>query len=86
VSFWRKLYLLYSFFFVRKVVAHVVPFMLYCVVIPLSVLIPEVTVPIWGVVYVPTRITLRYAIRSPRLYYPEKLVDVIVVVIRSAVL
>ncbi|XP_051204075.1 probable glucomannan 4-beta-mannosyltransferase 3 isoform X2 [Lolium perenne] len=65
VSFWRKLYLLYSFFFVRKVVAHVVPFMLYCVVIPLSVLIPEVTIPAWGVVYIPTAITLLYAIRNP---------------------
>ncbi|XP_047096476.1 probable glucomannan 4-beta-mannosyltransferase 3 [Lolium rigidum] len=65
VSFWRKLYLLYSFFFVRKVVAHVVPFMLYCVVIPLSVLIPEVTIPAWGVVYIPTTITLLYAIRNP---------------------
>ncbi|PUZ61458.1 hypothetical protein GQ55_4G278600 [Panicum hallii var. hallii] len=65
VSFWRKLYLIYSFFFIRKVVAHVVPFMLYCVVIPLSVLIPEVTVPVWGVVYIPTAITLLYAIRNP---------------------
>ncbi|RCV20956.1 hypothetical protein SETIT_4G099800v2 [Setaria italica] len=65
VSLWRKLYLIYSFFFIRKVVAHVVPFMLYCVVIPLSVLIPEVTVPVWGVVYIPTTITLLYAIRNP---------------------
>jgi len=66
VSLWRKLYLIYSFFFIRKVVAHVVPFMLYCVVIPLSVLIPEVSVPVWGVVYIPTTITLLYAIRNPR--------------------
>ncbi|TVU11937.1 hypothetical protein EJB05_45548, partial [Eragrostis curvula] len=65
VSLWMKIYLLYSFFFVRKIVAHVVPFMLYCVVIPLSVLIPEVTVPVWGVVYVPTTITLLHVIRSP---------------------
>ncbi|OQU76114.1 hypothetical protein SORBI_3010G093500 [Sorghum bicolor] len=65
VSLWRKLYLIYSFFFIRKVVAHVVPFMLYCVVIPLSVLIPEVSVPVWGVVYIPTTITLLYAIRNP---------------------
>uniref|UniRef100_J3MCN7 glucomannan 4-beta-mannosyltransferase n=2 Tax=Oryza brachyantha TaxID=4533 RepID=J3MCN7_ORYBR len=64
VPFWWKFYLLYSFFFVRKVVAHVVPFMLYCVVIPFSVLIPEVTVPVWGVVYVPTTITLLHAIRN----------------------
>ena len=59
--------MLYSFFFVRKVVAHVVPFMLYCVVIPLSVLVPEVTIPSWGVVYIPTTITVLYAIRNPRL-------------------
>ncbi|CAL5052036.1 unnamed protein product [Urochloa decumbens] len=65
VSLWRKLYLFYSFFFIRKIVAHVVPFMLYCVVIPLSVLIPEVTVPVWGVVYIPTTITLLYAVRNP---------------------
>lgn len=72
--------MLYSFFFVRKFVAHVVPFMLYCVVIPLSVLIPEVSVPVWGVVYVPTTITLLHAVRSPRLCHPEELVNVIVVV------
>ncbi|KAG2605320.1 hypothetical protein PVAP13_4NG101500 [Panicum virgatum] len=66
-SFGRNLYLIYSFFFIRKVVAHVVPFMLYCVVIPLSVLIPEVRVPVWGVVYIPTAITLLYAIRNPSL-------------------
>ncbi|CAD6337133.1 unnamed protein product [Miscanthus lutarioriparius] len=76
VSLWRKLYLIYSFFFIRKVVAHVVPFMLYCVVIPLSVLIPEVTVPVWGVVYIPTMITLLYAIRSPRCTISEILVAI----------
>ncbi|CAO1947546.1 unnamed protein product [Urochloa humidicola] len=65
VSLWRKFYLFYSFFFIRKVVAHVVPFMFYCVVIPVSVLIPEVTVPVWGVVYIPTTITLLYAVRNP---------------------
>ncbi|KAG8092742.1 hypothetical protein GUJ93_ZPchr0012g20964 [Zizania palustris] len=64
VPFWWKFYLFYSFFFVRKIVAHVVPFMLYCVVIPLSVLIPEVTVPAWGVVYIPTAITLLHAVRN----------------------
>lgn len=66
VSIWRKFYLLYSFFFVRKVVAHLVTFMLYCVVVPVSVLVPEVSVPVWGVAYVPTTITLLNAVRNPR--------------------
>ncbi|XP_048541551.1 probable glucomannan 4-beta-mannosyltransferase 3 [Triticum urartu] len=65
VSLWWKLYLLYSFFLVRKVVAHVLPFVLYCVVIPFSVLIPEIKIPAWGVVYIPTAITILYAVRNP---------------------
>ncbi|KAJ3700569.1 hypothetical protein LUZ61_004274 [Rhynchospora tenuis] len=69
VSIWRKFYLLYSFFFVRKVVAHLVTFFLYCVVVPVSVLVPEVSVPIWGVAYIPTTITLLNAIRNPRLIH-----------------
>ncbi|KAF3338636.1 glucomannan 4-beta-mannosyltransferase 9-like protein [Carex littledalei] len=66
VSIWKKFYLLYSFFFVRKVVAHLVTFFLYCVVVPVSVFVPEVSVPIWGVAYIPTTITLLNAIRNPR--------------------
>ncbi|XP_078174622.1 putative glucomannan 4-beta-mannosyltransferase 3 isoform X2 [Carex rostrata] len=66
VSIWKKFYLLYSFFFVRKVVAHLVTFFLYCVVVPVSVFVPEVSVPVWGVAYIPTTITLLNAIRNPR--------------------
>ncbi|KAI3793780.1 hypothetical protein L1987_36402 [Smallanthus sonchifolius] len=69
VTFWKKVYLLYSFFFVRKIVAHVVTFTLYCVVIPLTVLIPEVRIPRWGTVYIPTVITLLNAAGTPRSFY-----------------
>ncbi|KAJ6830991.1 putative mannan synthase 4 [Iris pallida] len=65
VSLWKKLYVIYSFFFVRKVLAHIVTFVLYCVVIPASVMVPEVSIPVWGVVHVPTTITILNAIRNP---------------------
>ncbi|OEL17093.1 Mannan synthase 1 [Dichanthelium oligosanthes] len=39
VSPWKKLHLLYAFFFVRKVVAHLVTFLFYCIVIPACVLV-----------------------------------------------
>ncbi|KAK1260768.1 putative mannan synthase 9 [Acorus gramineus] len=65
VSLWKKFYVLYSFFLVRKVVAHIVTFFFYCIVIPTSVLIPEVKIPVWGVVHIPTTITLLNAIRNP---------------------
>ncbi|KAL8247293.1 hypothetical protein R6Q59_008509 [Mikania micrantha] len=69
VTWWKKLYVLYSFFFVRKIVAHVVTFTLYCVVFPATVLIPEVTVPTWVMIYIPTIITLLNIVGTPRSFY-----------------
>ncbi|XP_074366328.1 glucomannan 4-beta-mannosyltransferase 1-like [Apium graveolens] len=66
VTLWKKLYVLYSFFFIRKVVAHIVTFVFYCVVLPLSCLVAEVDVPIWGVIYIPTTITILNAVGTPR--------------------
>ncbi|XP_065871345.1 glucomannan 4-beta-mannosyltransferase 9-like [Euphorbia lathyris] len=66
VSMWKKLYVIYSFFFVRKIVAHIVTFVLYCVVLPATVLVPEVQVPKWGSVYIPSIITLLNAVGTPR--------------------
>ncbi|KAM0858563.1 hypothetical protein ACQ4PT_047756 [Festuca glaucescens] len=66
VSIWKKYHLLYSFFFVRRIIAPILTFLLYCVVIPLSAMVPEVTIPVWGLVYIPTAITIMNAIRNPR--------------------
>ncbi|KAI7730493.1 hypothetical protein M8C21_006054 [Ambrosia artemisiifolia] len=69
VTWWKKLYVLYSFFFVRKIVSHIVTFTLYCVVFPATVLVPEVMIPRWFTVYIGTMITLLSAIGTPRSFY-----------------
>ncbi|KAK4773629.1 hypothetical protein SAY87_028648 [Trapa incisa] len=66
VKFWKKLYVIYSFFFVRKIIAHMVTFFFYCVVLPLTILIPEVEVPIWGTIYIPSIITILNSVGTPR--------------------
>lgn len=66
VSLWSKIHLWYDFFFVGKVAAHTVTFIYYCFAIPVSVLFPEIQIPLWGVVYVPTVITLLKALGTPR--------------------
>ncbi|KAK4281601.1 hypothetical protein QN277_013072 [Acacia crassicarpa] len=66
VSLWKKVHVIYSFFFVRKVVAHLVTFVFYCMVLPATVLVPEVVVPKWGAVYIPSIITLLNAVGTPR--------------------
>uniref|UniRef100_A0A0D9VUJ9 glucomannan 4-beta-mannosyltransferase n=1 Tax=Leersia perrieri TaxID=77586 RepID=A0A0D9VUJ9_9ORYZ len=65
VSSLKKIYMLYSFFLVRRVVAPAVAFILYNVIIPLSVMIPELYLPIWGVAYIPTALLIVTAIRNP---------------------
>lgn len=66
VSLWKKVHVIYSFFFVRKIIAHIITFVLYCVVLPATVVIPEVQVPKWAAVYIPTVITILNAIGTPR--------------------
>ncbi|KAL1345546.1 hypothetical protein AAHE18_08G125300 [Arachis hypogaea] len=66
VRFWKKVYVIYSFFFVRKIIAHMVTFFFYCVVLPLTILVPEVHVPIWGAVYIPSIITILNSVGTPR--------------------
>ncbi|KAI4384366.1 hypothetical protein MLD38_002533 [Melastoma candidum] len=66
VSFWKKIHILYSFFFVRKIIGHIVSFFFYCVVLPATVFFPEVVVPRWAAIYIPTIITALHAFSTPR--------------------
>ena len=66
VTLWKKIHVIYSFFFVRKIVAHIVTYVFYCVVLPATVLVPEVEVPIWGYVYIPTIITILNSVGTLR--------------------
>ncbi|GAU16019.1 hypothetical protein TSUD_338900 [Trifolium subterraneum] len=66
VTLWKKIHVIYSFFFVRKVIAHINTFVFYCIVLPATVLVPEVAVPKWGAVYIPSVITLLNAVGTPR--------------------
>ena len=69
VSLWKKIHVIYSFFFVRKVVAHINTFVFYCIVLPATVLVPEVVVPKWGAVYIPSIITILNAVGTPRSWF-----------------
>ncbi|XP_010940677.1 glucomannan 4-beta-mannosyltransferase 9 [Elaeis guineensis] len=66
VSLFKKVHVIYNFFLVRKIVAHIVTSVFYCMVIPATVLVPEVEIPKWGAVYIPSIITLLNAVGTPR--------------------
>ncbi|PKA59442.1 Glucomannan 4-beta-mannosyltransferase 9 [Apostasia shenzhenica] len=69
VSIWKKVYLVYSFFFARKIVSHNVTFFFYTIVIPVSIFFPEVSIPKWGVIYIPTTITILNSMGTPSSFH-----------------
>ncbi|KAJ0253240.1 glucomannan 4-beta-mannosyltransferase 10 [Hirschfeldia incana] len=69
VTLWKKLYLIYSFFFLRKILVHFFTFFFYCIVLPTSVFFPEVNIPAWSTFYIPSLITLFIVIATPRSFY-----------------
>ncbi|KAJ4760288.1 cellulose synthase like [Rhynchospora pubera] len=69
VSIWKKLHIICDFFFIGKIASPTVTFIYYCGVIPLSVFFPEVVIPYWGVVYVPTVITLCKSVGTPSSFH-----------------
>ncbi|XP_047335194.1 glucomannan 4-beta-mannosyltransferase 9 [Impatiens glandulifera] len=66
VTFWKKIHVIYSFFFVRKIVAHLVTFLFYCVFLPATVFVPEIHVPKWASFYIPSIITVLNSVGTPR--------------------
>ncbi|KAI3851287.1 hypothetical protein MKW92_041332 [Papaver armeniacum] len=66
ISLWRKIHVIYNFFLVRKMITHITGFIFYCVIIPMCVMFPEVEIPKWGAVNIPTAIMLLNIIETPR--------------------
>lgn len=70
VSLKKKLYMILSFFFVRKIVGHVFVFLFYFVVLPLTILFPEVVLRKDGAILAPCIITaLNTFVGTPRSLY-----------------
>lgn len=66
VSAFKRFHLVYAFFFVRKIVGHWVTFFFYCIVIPASVIVPEINLKKQIAIYIPATITILNAVCTPR--------------------
>ncbi|KAL0336913.1 UNVERIFIED_CONTAM: Glucomannan 4-beta-mannosyltransferase 1 [Sesamum calycinum] len=66
VSIWKKWHVIYAFFFVRKIIAHWVTFFFYCIIIPATILVPEVHLPRPLAIYLPAGITILNAASTLR--------------------
>ncbi|CAN4077174.1 unnamed protein product [Withania somnifera] len=66
ISLWKKANLILLFFLLRKLILPFYSFTLFCVVLPLTMFIPEAELPFWVVCYIPILMTLLNILPAPK--------------------
>ncbi|GMH14175.1 hypothetical protein Nepgr_016016 [Nepenthes gracilis] len=65
ISFWKKSNLILLFFLLRKLILPFYSFTLFCIILPLTMFIPEAELPIWVICYVPVFMSFLNILPSP---------------------
>ncbi|KAK6147651.1 hypothetical protein DH2020_018563 [Rehmannia glutinosa] len=53
ISIWKKFNMIFLFFLLRKLILPFYSFTLFCIILPMTMFVPEATLPAWVVCYVP---------------------------------
>ncbi|KAL9228452.1 hypothetical protein vseg_004035 [Gypsophila vaccaria] len=65
ISFWKKSNLILLFFLLRKLILPFYSFTLFCIILPLTMFVPEAELPIWVICYVPIFMSFLNVLPSP---------------------
>ncbi|KAL8233970.1 hypothetical protein R6Q59_020070 [Mikania micrantha] len=66
ISKWKKANLILLFFLLRKMILPFYSFTLFCVILPLTMFIPEAELPIWVICYIPITMSILNILPSPK--------------------
>ncbi|KAL2517465.1 putative xyloglucan glycosyltransferase 5 [Abeliophyllum distichum] len=66
ISIWKKANLIFLFFLLRKLILPFYSFTLFCVILPLTMFIPEAELPMWVICYVPILMTFLNILPAPK--------------------
>ncbi|KAF5201340.1 Xyloglucan glycosyltransferase [Thalictrum thalictroides] len=66
ISVWKKANLIFLFFLLRKLILPFYSFTLFCVILPMTMFIPEAQLPIWVVCYIPATMSFLNILPSPK--------------------
>ncbi|CAI5934951.1 unnamed protein product [Closterium sp. NIES-64] len=69
IALWKKLNMIFLFFLLRKMILPFYSFMLFCIILPLTMFVPEAQLPLWVVCYIPGIMSLLNVLPSPK-YFP----------------
>lgn len=66
IGFWKKSNLILLFFLLRKLILPFYSFTLFCIILPMTMFIPEAELPAWVVCYVPATMSFLSILPAPR--------------------
>jgi len=66
IAFWKKANLIFLFFLLRKLILPFYSFTLFCIILPMTMFLPEAELPAWVVCYVPAIMSLLNILPAPR--------------------
>ncbi|XP_043703929.1 xyloglucan glycosyltransferase 4-like [Telopea speciosissima] len=66
ISIWKKANLIFLFFLLRKLILPFYSFTLFCIILPLTIFVPEVELPTWVICYLPILMSLLNILPAPK--------------------
>ncbi|KAH7688205.1 Xyloglucan 6-xylosyltransferase protein [Dioscorea alata] len=66
ISIWKKANLVLLFFLLRKLILPFYSFTLFCVILPLTMFVPEAELPVWVICYMPVFMSFLNILPAPR--------------------
>ncbi|KAK8553633.1 hypothetical protein V6N13_062430 [Hibiscus sabdariffa] len=66
IALWKKANLILLFFLLRKLILPFYSFTLFCIILPLTMFVPEAELPVWVVCYVPVFMSFLNILPAPK--------------------
>ncbi|OVA01203.1 hypothetical protein BVC80_729g8 [Macleaya cordata] len=66
ISIWKKANLILLFFLLRKLILPFYSFTLFCIILPLTMFVPEAELPVWVICYIPVFMSFLNILPAPR--------------------
>jgi hypothetical protein len=66
IALWKKANLIFLFFLLRKLILPFYSFTLFCIILPLTMFVPEAELPMWVICYVPVLMSFLNILPAPK--------------------
>ncbi|PPS08424.1 hypothetical protein GOBAR_AA12204 [Gossypium barbadense] len=66
ISMWKKFNMIFLFFLLRKLILPFYSFTLFCIILPMTMFIPEAELPAWVVCYIPATMSFLNILPTPK--------------------